>query len=245
MAAPLAYDFLALALLCLAPGALAWALRPDLRPAMARSALAALPFAPTERLFYPTYWSPRFLFDLVETIGFGVEDLIFLAGLAAFTTAAYPFAFRRALVPRGPPSARRAFARAGAVVALTLGAGLALVALGLPAIYACLAAMAGAALAVVLRRPDLLAPSLLGGLVSALVYGAICLLYEALFPGVFRRVWHTEHFLGRFLLGLPLEELLYGWAAGSAASAFAPFAFGFGFAPRPTAPPTGAGLSRR
>jgi hypothetical protein len=235
MAPPFAYDFLALALLCLAPGALASALRPDLRPAMGRSALAALPFAPTERLFYPTYWSPRFLFDLVDVLGFGLEDLLFLAGLAAFTTASYPLAFGRALVPLGPPNARRALARAGALLALALGPALALVALGLPAIYACLAGMAVAALAALSRRPDLLAPSLLGGLVSAAVYAGICLLYEALFPGVFRRVWHTERFLGRFVLGLPLEELLYGWAAGAAASALAPFAFGYGygFAPRP------------
>jgi hypothetical protein len=58
-------------------------------------------------------------------------------------------------------------------------------------------------------------------------------------------VWHTERFLGRFLLGLPLEELLYGWAAGAAAGALAPFAFGFGFAPRPAHEGAGAGLSRR
>lgn len=247
MAALLArYDFLALALLFLAPGALAWAWRPDLRPWMARAALAALPFAPTERLFYPAYWSPRFVFDLITKIGFGLEDLIFLAGLAAFTTAAYPVAFRRTLAPLGPRSARRALARAAALVALSLGAGLALVALGLPALYASAAAMGGVALLAVARRPDLAAPGLLGGLVSTLVYAALCLLYEALLPGVFRRVWHTERLLGRFVLGLPLEELLYGWAAGSAASALVPFAFGLRYAPRaPGAGGAARGLRRR
>ncbi len=130
------YDFLTLALLFLAPGALAWAWRPDLRPWMWRSALAALPFAATERLFYPTYWSPHFLFGLITKIGFGLEDLIFLAGLASFTTTAYPFAFRRALERREPPSLSRSFARALAPTALALGLALPLVALGAPVIYA-------------------------------------------------------------------------------------------------------------
>jgi lycopene cyclase-like protein len=232
MAAPFAYDFLALALLFLAPGAVAWALRPDLRPYMWRSAIAALPFAPTERLFYPTYWSPRFLFDLITKIGFGLEDLIFLAGLAAFTTTAYPFAFRRALVPLGPPSARRALARTAALVALALAVALGLVALGVHILYASAVGMACATLAAVAARPDLLAPSLLGGLVSTLIYAALCLLYEALLPGVFRRVWHTERLLGRFVLGVPLEELLYGWTAGAVAAAFVPYAFGLRFARR-------------
>jgi hypothetical protein len=230
------YDFLTLALLFLAPGALAWAWRPDLRPWMWRSALAALPFAATERLFYPTYWSPHFLFGLITKIGFGLEDLIFLAGLASFTTTAYPFAFRRALERREPPSLSRSFARALAPTALALGLALPLVALGAPVIYASVAAMAGAAVAMLARRPDLVRPSLLGGLLSTLVYAAICLLYGALLPGVFRRVWHTEHFLDRFVLGLPLEELLYGWAAGSAAGAFVPFAFGLRFTPYPASP---------
>ncbi|HEU4539190.1 MAG TPA: lycopene cyclase domain-containing protein [Polyangiaceae bacterium] len=233
MASSLArYDFLTLALLFLAPGAVAWALRPDLRPWMWRSALAALPFALTERFFYPTYWSPRFLFDLITKIGFGLEDLIFLAGLASFTTTAYPLVFRRAFAPREPPSRRRSLARAVAPTALALGLAWPLVALGTPIIYASVAAMAGATLAMLARRPDLARPSLLGGLLSTAIYAALCLLYGALLPGVFQRVWHTDQFLDRFVLGLPLEELLYGWAAGSAASAFVPFAFGLAMVPK-------------
>jgi hypothetical protein len=239
MTGPYAYDFLILALLFLAPGALAWAARPDLRPHMARAAVAALPFAATERLFYPTYWSPHFLFDLVDVLGFGLEDVLFLVGLAAFTATAYPVAFGRGYEPREPRSGRRALARGASLVAAALGAALALVAAGVPVIYAAIGAMAGAAAAVVARRPDLLAPSLLGGLVSTLVYAALCWLYAALLPGVFARAWHTERFLNRFAAGVPLEELLYGWAAGSVATVFLPFAFGLRFVRRP-APPASA-----
>lgn len=66
------YDFLVLAALCLVPGAVIAAGRPDLRPLMRRMSLASLPFAATEALSYPEYWHPRFLFDLADHIGFGI-----------------------------------------------------------------------------------------------------------------------------------------------------------------------------
>ena len=68
------YPFLVLSLLFLIPGVLFYALRPDIRRLLRLTLLASLPFATTEFLFYPTYWEPRTLFDLVPRIGFGIED---------------------------------------------------------------------------------------------------------------------------------------------------------------------------
>ncbi|WP_437317293.1 lycopene cyclase domain-containing protein [Sorangium sp. So ce385] len=93
------HEFLLLSVLFLLPGMAIWVARPDLRALMKRAAVASLPFAATERLFYPTYWTPKFLFDLADRVGFGVEDLLFLVGLSAFSSTAYAVVFRRALVP--------------------------------------------------------------------------------------------------------------------------------------------------
>jgi hypothetical protein len=219
------HDFLLLAILFALPGAVVFALRRDLRPLILRAAIASLPFAFTERLFYPEYWSPKFLFDLIDVLGFGLEDLLFVAGLGAFTATAYPFAFRRRPVPR-EGDRPRPFARGLALIGAAIGATLLGIAAHVPAIYSAPAAMLAGAGFVIARRPDLLSAGLLGGVVSTLVYGAICLVYAAILPGVFDRVWHTEVFLDRFILGVPLEELVYGFGAGASAAVVFPWAFG-------------------
>ena len=221
------YDFLVLALACLVPSAIVYARRPDLRGPMRRMALASLPFALTERLFYRTYWTPQFLGDLIAVLGFGVEDVLFVVGLAGFTSTAYPFALGRRLAPdpRGRPSA-------GAAVGLllaVLGGAVAAHALGVPMIYACLGAMAVGVCALVARRPELARPAIVGGALSTVVYGGICLVYGAALPGVFARVWHTERFFARFVAGVPLEEFLYGFASGAIATVFLPTVLGLRF----------------
>ncbi|MDC0715134.1 lycopene cyclase domain-containing protein [Stigmatella sp. ncwal1] len=227
----MAYDFLVLALLFLVPGALIWLLRPDLRGLMGRAVLLSLPFAATEWLFYPEYWAPRFLFGLADRLGFGIEDVLFVTGLGAFSSTAYAVAFRRRVMARA--SSSRPWQRSvGAIVAvLALAGGLRMV--GLPILYAAVVAMGAGAVGVLKVRPDLRGPGLLGALVSVAIYLGLCLIFAALVPGVFERAWRPSLLLpGRFL-GVPLDELLYGWGAGLAATVFPAWAFGFGFTPLP------------
>ncbi|WP_437734365.1 lycopene cyclase domain-containing protein [Sorangium sp. So ce1335] len=231
----MAHEFLVLSLLFLVPGGVVWLARPDLRGLMKRVALASLPFAATERLFYPAYWTPKFLFDLADTIGFGVEDVLFLVGLSAFSSTAYAVVLRRTPVPRASPAAPGAAARtwwrAAAAIALTLAAAGALLAAGVPILYAAVAAMAGVAAALLAARADLLVPSLLGALLSAAIYLGLCLVFAALVPGVFARTWRPSVLLpGRALLGVPLDEILYGLGAGFAGTVFPAWAFDFRYA---------------
>src|SRR5687768_14714972 len=81
----LRYNFLILCVLFAVPPLCIYGVRPDLRRPMAVTALFSLPFGLTESWFYPEYWQPEFLFDLADHIGFGVEDLLFVAALGAFT----------------------------------------------------------------------------------------------------------------------------------------------------------------
>ncbi|WP_437689708.1 lycopene cyclase domain-containing protein [Sorangium sp. So ce176] len=244
------HEFLLLSLLFLLPGGVIWLARPDLRALMRRTALASLPFAATERLFYPAYWTPKFLFDLADRIGFGVEDLLFLIGLSAFSSTAYAVVFRRTPVPCAPPATQatpatptwsrsaRPWLRASAVVALVLALAGALLAAGVPILYAAVAAMAAAAAALLVARGDLLVPSLLGALLSAALYLGLCLVFAALVPGVFARTWRPSVLLpGRALLGVPLDEILYGLGAGFAATVFPAWAFDFMYAKAARAAP--------
>ncbi|WP_437609698.1 lycopene cyclase domain-containing protein [Sorangium sp. So ce834] len=297
------YEFLLLSVLFLLPGIAIWVARPDLRSLMKRAAVASLPFAATERLFYPTYWTPKFLFDLADRFGFGVEDLLFIVGLSAFSSTAYAVVFRRALVPCAAPgaprtrpwlraartqpglrartrpglraaaartrpglraartrpwlraartrpglraaaararpwlrAAARPWLRAAAGVALALATAGALLAAGVPVLYAAVVAMIAVTAALVGARRDLLVPGLLGALLSAALYLGLCLVFAALVPGVFERTWRPSVLLpGRTLLGVPVDEILYGLGAGLAATVFPAWAFGLRYAKAPSA----------
>lgn len=235
------HEFLLLSLLFLVPGGVIWRARPDLRGLMRRVALASLPFAATERLFYPAYWRPKFLFDLADRIGFGVEDVLFLIGLSAFSSTAYAVVLRRTPVPRSSPEgpaatptssrSARPWLRASAVIALMLAAAGALLAAGVPILYAAVAAMIAIAAALLAARADLIVPGLLGALLSAAIYLGVCLVFAALVPGVFARTWRPSVLLpGRAVLGVPLDEILYGLGAGFAATVLPAWAFDFRFA---------------
>lgn len=92
--------------------------------------------------------------------------------------------------------------------------------------------MLAAGLAAAAWRRDLLLPACIGAALAAAVYFAVCVLASLVMPGIFQGVWHTEKFIGMFVAGVPVEELLYGWAAGFAATAFYPCVFGLRFVRR-------------
>jgi hypothetical protein len=54
----------------------------------------------------------------------------------------------------------------------------------------------------------------------------LCLLLSLIYPEIFHVTWHTEKFLNIFIFGIPVEEILYGYAAGMIATLFYPFATG-------------------
>lgn len=228
----IAYEFLILSLLFLIPGTLIYALRPDLRGLIHVMALASLPFAATEWLFYPAYWTPKFLFDLADRIGFGIEDLLFVVGLAAFSSTAYPVFARKVYVK---VEATRPLRRAATVLAGVFAMVALLLALGVPILYASVLVMFAGTAAMLAARRDLIVPSLLGGALSTAIYLALCLVFAAIVPGVFERTWRPSLFLPAKLLGVPLDELLYGFGAGVSGTAFPAYILGLRFTARSTA----------
>lgn len=215
-------DFLLLSVLFSAPGAVAYLLREDLRPMIRRCALASLPFAASERFFAGTYWSPPSLFGLVGRIGFGIEDVLFVVALAAYMSTGYALFFRKSLdTPALAPT--QILRRTIVSVSATLGIALMLLVLGVHILYGAFVAMGAFALFIFLRRRDLVPAGLAGGGIAVFTYAGVCLVFAALRPGVFERIWHTDRFIHRFVLGIPIEELLYGFLAGVVASVFYPY----------------------
>lgn len=217
------YNFLILCLLFLLPGAVVFALRADLRRVIGIMAFCSVPFAFTESLFYPSYWEPKFLFDLADRIGFGIEDILFVVGLSAFTSTAYAFFSGARYEPLAQLSPWVMVTKGAVILAVTFGLVGIAVLFGIPMIYGSFWIMLGVSGYLCVSRPDLLWPGLLGGLFSLLVYAVLCLIFAWLIPGVFQLAWKTEQFLNIFVLGIPLEEVMYGFAAGVAASVFYPY----------------------
>lgn len=220
------YNFLVIAILFSLPGAFVWLCRRDLRLVIKRVVPLALPFAFSEFLFFPEYWEPRFLFDLGPRIGFGIEDFIFVAGLSAFASTAYAVFNKRFYRPVEAITKavfiKRCIALFGLTLLLVIGAAL----LDIPMIYgSCIVMTAVTAMILAIRR-DLMIPACLGAVYTMVLYCGICLLCLLLMPGLFENVWHAERFSNIHVVCVPLEELLYGAAAGLCATAVYPYLFG-------------------
>jgi hypothetical protein len=208
-------------------------LRPDLRKVLKVTVPASLPFAATEFLFYPSYWRPKFLFDLADRIGFGIEDVLFVAALGALTSTVYPFAARRAIEPAPATQRPDLVPRALALLGVALLATAALHWAGVRMIYGACLILVLVTFAMITRRRDLALPSLAGALLTCVVYGGLCLVFAAILPGVFDLAWNTARFSNVFVAGIPLEELLYATSTGFAGTAFYPFVTGARFVRNP------------
>lgn len=217
------YHFLILSLILLIPGTIIYILRRDLRITIHRMAVLSLPFAFTEFLFYPNYWEPKFLFDSVYYIGFGIEDIIFVVGLASFTSTSYCFFGKRAFEPIDSVPNRVLVKR---IIFFFLIIGI-LVTIFYVAkvemIFGSFFIMMGLGTLVLIFRKDLLIPMILGGIISLILYTAICGILLVLFPNVFLFTWKTENFLNLFVFGIPVEELMYGFASGYSATILYPY----------------------
>lgn len=228
----LKYDFLVLSLRFWIPGLGAYLTCPDLRLAIRRSALCSLPFAFTEFLFYPDYWTPNFLFDLGDRLGFGIEDFLFVSALAAGAVSIYGILCARTYAPQEthvPPWARtkRITSVFAAVLVLVVLARL----LSVPMIYGCIMVMALLSASIMAIRRDLVSPGVISGFGLAACYWMLARIYAWLYPGVFVDIWHTHGLINVFVFGVPVEELLYGAASGVAAVVVYAYAFGERFVP--------------
>lgn len=188
-------------------------------------AICSLPFGFTEFLFYPSYWEPVFLFDLVNYLGFGIEDLIFVMGLSAFTSTAYPFFLKRKLIAINIKNGISSLKILFLVLACCFFFVFLLDVWKIPMIYGAPILMILMSIGIMGIRNDLILPGLLGGLLSTVIYAFLCLVLLLIYPDLFQLTWHTEKFINRNIYGVPVEELIYGFTSGSIATLFYPFVF--------------------
>ncbi len=223
------YNFLILSLLMFLPGTVIFLQRKDLRRVISILALCSLPFAFTEFLFYPTYWEPRFLWNLINKIGFGFEDILFVVGLSAYTSTGYAFVFHKQLLPY-PKGKFSAFETLLIFFLFCLLSIFLFVSLKIHLIYGAPILMLVFSFFIFFKRRDLILPGFYGAIVTTITYSLLCYILIFIYPNVFELTWHTEKFLNIKILNLPIEELMYASTSGCIATLFYPFVFSYRYA---------------
>ncbi|MBU0590428.1 MAG: hypothetical protein KJ852_12265 [Gammaproteobacteria bacterium] len=189
--------------------------RPELRRSMLWASALTAPFGLTEPLFVPSYWNPPSLFDLAQRTGFDIESLIFCYAIGGIGIASY-----RALVPsplvrldhhaRSSPRHRWHFIALASPFLIFIS----LLPFKWMPIYPGIIAMAAGAVATLMCRPDLWRNMLFGGSIFLTLYAIFLLGLKWIWPGYIAAVWNFDALVAWHPAGLPIEELLFGFAFG-------------------------------
>ena len=198
----------------------AWAVifisRPRVRREMLVVSLLTMPFALSEPVFVPRYWSPPSLFNLAATTGFDIESFIFCFAIGGIGSVLYE-ALTGMVHKQGkanPSPVANALHAAAILSPLITFNALELLA-GMNPIYSASISMLLAAVLSLIFRPDLVKETFAGGAVFTGMYFIFFLLFTALYPGIVERVWNLPALSGILVVGIPAEELMFAFCFGS------------------------------
>ena len=185
------------------------------RRVMLRASLMTALFGLTEPIFVPEYWTPPSLFDLAQRTGFDLESLIFCFAIGGIGAVLYNTLTRRELVPM-TAAERRGSQHRYHPVALVAPFVLFVPLYLLPwnPIWPAIASLLIGAIAAVICRPDLKLKTLAGGVLFLALYVVFMLGLRWSAPGYIEQVWNLAALSGVLAYGIPVEELLFGFAFG-------------------------------
>lgn len=186
------------------------------RRVMIWASVSTMPFGLTEPLFVPRYWNPPSLFDLAQRTGFDLESLIFCFAIGGVGTVLYSVLARQDFRPIAKEERQKSchrYHRAALIVPILTFPVLSM--LPWNPIYPAITAMALGGAATVACRHDLKSATLIGGTLFAGYYATFMLLLEWSAPGYIERVWNLRALSGFMISGIPIEELLFGFAFGT------------------------------
>lgn len=193
--------------------------RPDLRREMIVLSLLAGVMGPLSEHFYlQDYWQPRYWFP--ASIKF--ED--FLAGffLGGISAVGYEVIWRRHHSCACDLKTTWVLPLATAVGLISL-IGL-FHGLGVNSIYASILSFLLTAGIILTSRRDLWPAAVGSGLTLAAVMFIFYLIYQRIYPGIIQSWWRLKNISGILLLGVPIEELVWGFSWGLVAGPLYEFA---------------------
>ena len=194
------------------------------RSEMRWGTLIAAPFALTSLLFVPQYWQPPSLFDLDQKIRVGIEDFLWAAAVGGIAAIIGEIFLKERLGAVRKSRHKRhymPFIVATAVfLALYLG-------LHWKTMTSTIVALAICALVLAYLRRDLLLLMLLGTVSFTALYFVLFLIVLRLYPKFVQCYYTLPNLLGVFVLGVPIEELLFAATGGAVWSAAYEYVHGY------------------
>ena len=189
---------------------------PRFRDVMWRASAATAVFGLTEPIFVPAYWNPPSLFELARRTGFVIESMIFSFAIGGIGSVLYDTMTRLHLVPvtlaeRTSPLHRLHLA----ALLVPIVSFVPLFFLPWNPIYPVLTCLLLGAIASVACRPTLLRKTVVGAVLFLALYAVFMLGLRVLTPGYIAEVWNLTALRGGLLIGIPVEELLFGFAFGA------------------------------
>lgn len=194
------------------------------RGQMIWGSLLSAPFSLTGFLFIPEYWSPPSLFNWAQRLGISIEDVLWSAAVGGIASAVSEIAFRERLARMRGPAKESRYAPLIAVVAVFI-----VLEVFWPArsIYSMMIAFAVGSVLIACVRPDLLGRMLRGAAVFAFVYLLLFAYFLALYRDFIPRYYNTASLLGVYVLGIPIEELLFAFTGGAVWSVMYEYMYGY------------------
>ena len=199
----------------LVPWVLLFVATPQRRRVMWLTSAATTLLGLTEPIFVPRYWNPPSLFELAQRTGFDIESLIFTFAIGGIGAAFYDSVMRRALVAIGSDERQRPRHRLHrAALAVPFVLFVPLYFLPWNPIYPGLACLAVGAVASATCRPDLIGKTVFGGVLFGALYTVFMLALRVFTPGYIAAVWNLPALSGLLVVGVPVEEIAFGFAFG-------------------------------
>jgi len=173
--------------------------------------LLALPFGFIERLLVPEYWSPPSLFNLIGRFGVGLESFLFFFAAGGITAVIYEVIDKKKTVKLR--LGHKSFFGPYLFVALIFVC----LELLLPSqtIYNMIITALMGTTIIALKRKDLIAQIILGGILFGFIYLLLFGIFNRLFPDYITAIYTLDNLWGIMIWGVPLEEIAMGFGAGA------------------------------
>jgi len=190
--------------------------RKDLHREMILISLLSVPFAFSEFLYVPEYWNPPVMFNLINKIGFSIEDVLFCFFAGGIASVVYEFFWQKKL-------RKKIFSHKDHILPYLLAI---IIFIGLefifPAktIYNMIVALLAAAIFMGYKRKDLIGQIIFGGIFFASLYFVLFIIFDNLFPEFITKYYSHDNLLNIYLFSIPLEEILIAFSTGTVWSVF-------------------------
>jgi len=226
------YSYLGYSLIFLFLWILFYISRPDLRSRMLTFSLIITPLGPLSEIwFLKDYWRR----PTILGYPIGIEDAMFAFAIGGIAYSLYKIVFNLTALP-SEDQPRRPWLAIAFLVMTILPLLLLTDVLGINSIFSSTFSLLLIAILTWMLRPDLLKPSILSGILMAVLFFVVYKVMQVIFPGAIEFWCMGCNPSGIRLWGINLEELLWDFAWGLAGSTMVEAVLGEKLQKRSSAP---------